>query len=49
MTPKNVLLFVYWCQKYAEFYADSKSVKIIGKKGTQKNLFAKNLCKLPSH
>ncbi len=31
---------------YAEFYADFKSAEIIGKKCTQKKLFAKNFCKL---
>ncbi len=29
-----------------EFYVDSKSVEIIGKKCTQNNLFAQNFCKL---
>ncbi len=38
--------FVYVYQKYSEFYADFKSVEIIGKKCTQKKLFAKNFYKL---
>ncbi len=38
------LAFEY--SKYAEFYADLKSVEIIGKKSTQKKFFAKHFCKL---
>ncbi len=38
--------FTIWVSKNAEFYADFKSVEIIWKKGTQKNLFAKILYKL---
>jgi hypothetical protein len=32
--------------KFAEFYADFKSVEIIDKKSTQKKLFAKHFCNL---
>ncbi len=47
MTPKNFSSFVpYEYSKFAEFYADFKSVEIIGKKSTQKNLFAEHFCKL---
>jgi hypothetical protein len=35
----------YEYSKFAEFYADFKSVVIIEKKSTQKNLFAKHFCK----
>ncbi len=46
MTPKIYLFFfVYEYPKYAEFYADCKSVEIIGKKCTKKKLFAKKFCK----
>ncbi len=41
-----LLLFAYEYQKYTEFYADFKSVEIIGKQCTQKKLFAKNFGKL---
>jgi hypothetical protein len=33
--------FAYECQKYTEFYADFKSVEMIGKKCAQTKLFAK--------
>ncbi len=47
MTPKFFLFFLaYEYSKFAEFYADFKSVEIIEKKSTQKKLFAKNFCKL---
>ncbi len=36
----------YEYSKFAEFYADFKSVEIIGKKSTQKKLFAKHFCQL---
>jgi hypothetical protein len=39
MTPNT--FFAYDHLKYAEFYADFKSVEIIGKKCIQKKLFAK--------
>ncbi len=46
--PKNFFVFflAYEYSKFAEFYADSKSVEIISKKSTQKKLFAKHFCKL---
>jgi hypothetical protein len=41
MTPKNFyIFFAYEYQKYAVFYADFKPVEIIGRKCTQKTLFA---------
>jgi hypothetical protein len=47
MIPKCfIYVFAYEYQKYAEFYADFKSMEIIGKKCTQKKLFAKNFGKL---
>ncbi len=47
MTPIFFCSFVaYEYPKFAEFYADFKSVEIIGKKSTQKKLFAKHFCKL---
>ena len=46
MTPKIFLFFfAYEYSKFAEFYADFKSVEI-EKKSTQKKLFAKHFCKL---
>ncbi len=46
MTQKIFSSFlVYEYSKYAEFYADFKSVEIIGKKSTKKNFFAKHFCK----
>jgi hypothetical protein len=44
MTPQKIYFF-FTCeyQKYSEFYADFKSVDVIGKKCTQKKLFAKKL------
>jgi hypothetical protein len=48
MTQKFFCSFVaYEYSKFAEFYTDFKSVEIIGKKTTQKMLFAKHFCKLP--
>jgi hypothetical protein len=42
MTPKIFyFFFTYEYQKYSEFYADFKSMYIIGRKCTQKKLFAK--------
>jgi hypothetical protein len=45
-----IILFIsfltYEYQKNVEFLADFKSVEIIGKKCTQKKVFAKNFCKL---
>ena len=42
MTPQIFFLyFVYEYKKYEEFYADSKSIEISGKKCTQKKLFVK--------
>jgi hypothetical protein len=47
MTPKFFCYFLtYEYSKFAEFYADFKSVEIIGKKSTQRKLFAKHFCKL---
>jgi hypothetical protein len=47
MTPQIFFLyFVYEYKKYEEFYADSKSIEITGKKCTQKKLFVKKFCKL---
>ncbi len=47
MTPTFFFVFLaYEYSKYAEFFADFKSVEIIGKKSTQKKLFAKYFCKL---
>ena len=47
MTPKNFCSFLaYEYSKFAEFYADFKSLEIIEKKSTQKKLFAKHFCKL---
>ncbi len=47
MTPNFFCSFLaYEYSKYAEFYADFKSVEIIGKKSTQKKFFAKYFCKL---
>jgi len=46
MFVKKVLTKKY--QKNTEFYADFKSVEIIGKKYTQKKLFAKNFCTVSS-
>ena len=47
MTPKIFCsLLSYEYSKFAEFHADFKSVKIIGKKSTQKKLFAKHFCNL---
>jgi hypothetical protein len=47
MTPKFFIsFFAYESKKYTEFYADFKSVGIIGEKCTQKKLFAKNFFKL---
>jgi hypothetical protein len=47
MTPKFFNSFLaYEYSKYAEFYADFKSVEIIGKKSAQKKFFAKDFCKL---
>jgi hypothetical protein len=47
MTPKIFCSFVaYEYSKFAEFYADFKSVEIFKKKSTQKKLFAKQFCKL---
>ncbi len=46
--PKNIL-FIFFANEYpnqTEFYADFKSEEIIGKKCTQKKLFAQNCCKL---
>ncbi len=43
MTPN---FFAYEYQKYTEFCADFKSAEIIGKKCTQKKLFAKNCWQL---
>jgi hypothetical protein len=41
MTPTFLyLFFADEYQKYAELYADFKSVEIIGKKGNQKKLVA---------
>ncbi len=42
----QIVFFAYEYPKYAEFYADFKSVKIIGKNSNQKKLFGKNFCKL---
>ncbi len=42
-------IFFYFAdeyQKYSECYADSKSIEKVGKKCTQKKLFAENFCKL---
>ncbi len=36
----------YEYSKFAEFYADFKSVEIIEKKSTEKKEFAKRFCKL---
>jgi hypothetical protein len=36
----------YEYSKFAEFYADFKSVEITEKKSTHKKLFAKHFCKL---
>ncbi len=47
MTPKIFyFFFANEYQKYAEYYADFKSVEIIGKKCTKKKLFAKNFRKI---
>ncbi len=47
MTPNFFGYFIgYEYQKYAEFYADFKFVKIITNKCTSKKLFAKNICNL---
>ncbi len=47
MTPVHFyLFFAYEYQKYAEYYPDSKSVEIMGKKYTLKRLFANNFGKL---
>jgi hypothetical protein len=44
---KNVIsFFAYEYQNFAVFCTDFKSEEIIGKKCTQKKLFAKNLSKL---
>ncbi len=44
---KNFCSFLaYEYSKFAEFYADFKSVEIIKKKSAQKKLFAKHFCKL---
>jgi hypothetical protein len=45
MTPKIFCSFLaYEYSKFAEFYADFKSVEIIEKKSFQKKLFAKYFC-----
>jgi hypothetical protein len=47
MTPKFFCSFLaYEYSKFAEFYADFKSVEIIEKKFTEKKVFAKHFCKL---
>ncbi len=47
MTPNFFSSFlVYEYSHFAEFYADIKSVEIIGKKSTQKKFFAKHFWKL---
>ncbi len=47
MTPNFFSFFLaYEHSKYAEFYADFKSVEIVGKKSTQKKFFTKHFCKL---
>ncbi len=47
MTLKNLyFFFAYEYQKYAEFYADFKSVEIIEKSTSQKKLFATIFCNL---
>ncbi len=47
ITPNFFKFFLaYEYSKYAEFYADFKSLEIIGKKSTQKTFFAKYFCKL---
>ncbi len=47
MTPKNLFFeYEYEYQIYVEFYADFKSVEIIGEKCTKKKIFAKKVCKL---
>jgi hypothetical protein len=48
MTPTIFLFFfsAYEYLKFAKFYTDFKSVEIIGKKSTQKKLFAKHFCNL---
>ncbi len=50
MITNNFYLFfsTYEYKKYVKFYADSKSVEVIGKKCTKKTLhvFAKNFYKL---
>jgi hypothetical protein len=42
-SEKYSYFLAYEYSKYAEFYADFKSVEIIGKKSTQKKFFAKHL------
>ncbi len=43
MTPKIFNFLFGICTVYAEFYADFKSVELVGKKCTQQKFFCKNL------